>query len=226
MKRIRIPDNLTTLAYKSIKDHILGGRLDDGARLTEESLAQQLGISKSPIREALNRLETEGLIHIEPRRGAYLRTFSVDEIGDIYDLREALETHAVARARLTPALIEDLRASVDRTRRFMEADERARYINEDIYFHSLLARASGNSRLARMLDNLQCQVWLFGRKTYDLCTNAAIASHSAIVEALARGDGAGAERLMREHLRFVREKLIQFLSAQPDPTQEAVPAQV
>ena len=73
MKKLKIPSNLTKLAYDSIKEYILDGRLDENSRLTEEFLSTQLGISKSPIREALNRLETEGLIRIEPRKGAYLR---------------------------------------------------------------------------------------------------------------------------------------------------------
>src|SRR6266480_4132220 len=84
MRKIRIPENLTTLAYKAIKDSIWEGHLDEGARLTEERLSQLLGISKSPVREALNRLESEGLIRIEPRRGAYLRSFSIKEIDDLY----------------------------------------------------------------------------------------------------------------------------------------------
>src|SRR5215469_14007133 len=98
MKKLKIPSNLTTLAYNSIKEYILEGRLDEDSRLTEEFLSTQLGISKSPIREALNRLETEGLIRIEPRKGAYLRRLSVDEVAELYDLREALEAHVVRTA--------------------------------------------------------------------------------------------------------------------------------
>src|SRR5579864_6162878 len=105
MKRLKIPSNLTVLAYESIKQHILEGRLDGDSRLTEDFLAKQLGISKSPIREALNRLEAEGLIRIEPRRGAYLRGFSLHDIGELYDLREALETHVARTAQITPELI-------------------------------------------------------------------------------------------------------------------------
>src|ERR1700690_3965204 len=89
MKKIKIPSNLTVLAYESIKQHILEGRLDQDSRLTEDFLSKQLGISKSPIREALNRLEAEGLIRIEPRRGAYLQGFSLQDIAELYDLREA-----------------------------------------------------------------------------------------------------------------------------------------
>ena len=83
MRKLKIPNNLTALAYHSIKEHILDGRLDEDSRLTERSLSSRLGISKSPIREALNRLEAEGLIHIEPRKGAYLRRLSMSEMNEL-----------------------------------------------------------------------------------------------------------------------------------------------
>ncbi len=87
---LRIPKypNLTELAYLSVKQYLLDGSLSEGAKLTEESLATQLGISKSPVREALNRLDSEGLLCIESRRGAYVRKFSLKEACDLYDLRE------------------------------------------------------------------------------------------------------------------------------------------
>ncbi len=214
MKKIRIPDNLTTLAYKTIRNYIWEGRMDEGSRLTEEFLSRQLGISKSPIREALNRLESEGLIHIEPRRGAYLRTFSIKEVEDIYDLREALEAHAVARAAITAELVEDLARSVERSRRFLETNDKLHYIGEDVSFHARLARATGNERLVKTLENLQQQVWLFRRKTYDLSRSNAVESHSAIAAAIARHDKAAAERLMREHISGVCAKLVAHLKEQ------------
>jgi len=208
MKKLRIPENLTTLAYKTIKSYIWEGRLDQGARLTEEFLARQLGISKSPVREALNRLESEGLIRIEPRRGAFLRTFSMKEIADLYDLREALEAHAVATAKVVPELLDKLRQSVERSRRYMISNDKLHYINEDIHFHALLARATGNERLVETLENLQHQVWLFRRHTYDLSRSKAVASHRAIVEALEKGDKRRAERLMRDHISGVCQRLL------------------
>ncbi len=118
LKKLTIPYTLTTRAYDSIKEYILEGRLDEEDRLTEESLANQLGISKSPIREALNRLESEGFIRIAPRRGAYLRRFTLEEIKELYDLREALEVHVARTAHLTPSLLTELDDSVKRLRCF------------------------------------------------------------------------------------------------------------
>jgi len=216
VRKIRIPDNLTTLAYKTIKSYILEGRLDEGSRLTEEFLSQQLGISKSPIREALNRLESEGLIRIEPRRGAYLRSFSVKEIADLYDFREALEVHAVRTAAVTPELLEDLRQIAERAQQYLEADDKPRYIDEVANFHARIAESTGNERLSRALENLQLQIWLFRGKTYDLSASNAVVMHTALVKALAEGDRETAQQLMREHIAGVRDKLIRFLSRDPD----------
>src|SRR5215469_2116179 len=207
MRRLKIPSNLTSLAYKHIKEYILEGRLDDDSRLTEEFLAGQLGISKSPIREALNRLEAEGLIRIEARRGAYLRKFTVKEVDDLYGLREALELHALRLGKFTTALLKELRASIRRQAAYLKANDRARYIDEDTAFHARLARASGNEKLCEVLEKLQDQIWLFRRSTYDLSSSRACAAHESIVGALESGARERAARAMRAHIGGVREQL-------------------
>ncbi|HME05849.1 MAG TPA: GntR family transcriptional regulator, partial [Bryobacteraceae bacterium] len=173
MKKLKIPTNLTKLAYQSIKEYILADRLDESSRLTEEFLSSQLGISKSPIREACNRLEAEGLIRIEPRRGAYLRTLTVKEISDVYDLREALEVHAVRTAQITPKLLENLKQGIARMKEFLAANDKVHYIEEDVEFHAKLARATGNDHLCAVLENVQNQIWLARRRTYDLSSSTA-----------------------------------------------------
>jgi DNA-binding GntR family transcriptional regulator len=211
MKPIKIPSNLTLLAYESIKQYVLDGKLDESSRLTEEFLSATLGISKSPIREALNRLEAEGFIRIEPRRGAYLQAFSVKDISELYDLRQALETHVVHTAELTPELFAGLARSLKRMRQFLANNEKAHYIAEDIRFHSDLANATGNSRLCKILDNVQNQIWICRRKTYDLSSSTAPAFHETIVAALERDDRSEAERAMSEHIATVCRKLADFL---------------
>ncbi len=214
MKKIDIPSNLTTLAYNSIREYILQGRLDDTSRLTEDFLSNQLGISKSPVREALNRLEAEGLIRIEPRKGAYLRKLSTVEINELYDTREALEAHVVRTANVTPALLLDLRQSLKRQRTALKANDKPHYIQEDVRFHSLLAQASGNTYLCTVLGNIQNQIWLSRRSTYDLSSTTAPDFHDAIVKALEHGSGEAAEHAMREHIRTVRQRLLRFLEDQ------------
>ncbi len=219
MRKLKIPSNLTSLAYDSIKRYILDGKLDEGARLTEEFLSTSLGISKSPIREALNRLETEGFIRIEPRRGAYLQDFSTADIHELYDLRDALETHVVRTVELSATTVGELKQSLKRMRKCLKDNDKAGYIEEDMRFHSTLANATGNSRLVRVLENVQNQIWIFRRKTYDLSSSTAPEFHEAIIERLEAGDRAGAVRAMSEHITTVCRRLVDFLEqSQPEKT--------
>jgi DNA-binding GntR family transcriptional regulator len=211
MKKLKIPSNLTTLAYNSIKEYILEGRVDENSRLTEEFLSTQLGISKSPIREALNRLETEGLIRIEPRKGAYLRRLSPEEISDLYDLREALETHVVRTAKLTPAVLTELQQSLKRQRAYLKANDRAHYIEEDVNFHAALAETTGNAHLCAVLENIQNQIWLSRRNSYDLSSSTAPDYHGEIVEALEENQREKAEDAMRDHIQNVKRRLVEYL---------------
>ena len=212
MRKLKIPTNLTSLAYQSIKEYILEGRLDENSRLTEEFLSGQLGISKSPIREALNRLEAEGLIRIEARRGAYLRSFSNKEVDDLYCLREALEVHVVRTGAFPPALIKELHNSTKRLRGHLKANDKARYIDEDVAFHVALGRASGNARLCEVLENIQHQIWLFRRKTYSLSSTTAPDAHEALVEALEKDDRRAAEDIISRHISSVRKRLLEHLA--------------
>jgi DNA-binding GntR family transcriptional regulator len=211
IRKLTAPQNLTALAYDSIKRHILEGKLDEDTRLTEEFLSNRLGISKSPVREALNSLQTEGLIHIEPRRGARLRQFSVKEVKNLYDLRETLEVFAVSIARVTPALLAELAKSVERTRRWVKANDKIKHIEEDTRFHGAIASATGNDELCRVLKNTQDQIWLCRCKTYKLSSSTASEAHLAILKALEEHDTKGAETAMRRHIDHVRCRLIDFL---------------
>ena len=211
MKKIETPQNLTALAYNSIKAYILHEDLDETTRLTEELLSTQLGISKSPVREALNSLHTEGLIRIEARRGAYLRHFSLKEVKDLYDLRELLEVFAVGVAELTPKLISDLRASAQHTRKLLKANDKLGHIEEDTKFHGLIANATGNGELCRVLDNVQSQIWLCRRKTYKLSSSTAPDAHLEIIDAFQKGNRKEAQAAMRRHIDLVRQRLIDYI---------------
>ncbi len=217
IEKIETPLNLTALAYKSIKAYILRDDLDEKTRLTEELLSKQLGISKSPVREALNSLHTEGLIRIEARKGAYLRLFSAKEVKDLYDLRETLEVYAVGIAELTPGLITGLRQSMQRTRKFLKANDKLGHIEEDTTFHGLIASATGNAELCRVLDNIQNQIWMCRRRTYELSSSTAPDAHRAILEAFERGNRKKAQAAMRNHIALVRQRLIDFMERNTRP---------
>jgi DNA-binding GntR family transcriptional regulator len=212
MNRLTIPPNLTELAYQNIKQAILQGKLSK-ERFTEESLSLSLGISKSPIREAFNALKNEGLIRIEPRRGAYLREFSLDEIRDLYGVREALETYAVRHCSVTPELLVACEQSIEKTVSYLKKNDKRRHVEEDTSFHRLLSSAANNKELSRMLETVQNQIWLFRIQTYHLSSNTAPDAHRRIVAALRNRDQEAAERAIREHIQHVRDSLLTHLGS-------------
>jgi DNA-binding GntR family transcriptional regulator len=212
-KLAKIP-NLTELTYRSIKQSLLNGTFSELSRLTEESLATQLGISKSPVREALNRLEAEGLICIEARRGAYVRQFSAKEIRDLYDLRVALEVHSIETAAITPKFLRDLGGSINRTKKFLKSGDKVQHIEEDMRFHSMITAAGGNEELSRVLENLQQKSLLCRSKSYELSSSTAPVAHKRIFQALEKGDKQEAQVAMQEHIVFVRDRLLSSFEAQ------------
>lgn len=211
MKKLTNIPNLTELTYRSIKEQLLDGTLSEGTRLTEEQLANQLGISKSPVREALNRLETEGLICIEARRGAYVREFSIKEVSDLYEFREVLELHSIAAAEITPALLAEMAESIERTKRFLAAGDKLKHIEEDLRFHGLIATASGNAEFCRVFQNIQQKSLLCRYKTYHLSGSTSPSGHGKIYQALKIHDRNAAQLAMQEHVRFVKDRLLESL---------------
>ena len=207
IKLAKIP-NLTELTYRSMKQNVLDGTLGELSRLTEESLATQLGISKSPVREALNRLEAEGLVIIEARRGAYVRQFSAKEIRDLYELREILEVHAIEMATISPKLLTDLAASINKTKKFLKAGNKLEHIEEDMRFHRLITSATGNQELCRVLENVQQKALLCRSKSYELSATTAPVAHMKIFQALKKDSKREARSAMRDHIVFVRERLL------------------
>jgi DNA-binding GntR family transcriptional regulator len=212
IKLDKIP-NLTELTYQSIKRSVLDGTLGESARLTEDSLAKQLGISKSPVREALNRLEAEGLVRIEARRGAHVRKFSAREIRDLYELRELLEVHAIEAATITPRLLKDLAASINRTKKHLKSGNKLAHIEEDINFHSLIATATGNQELCRVLENVQHKALLCRSRSYELSATTAPVAHAKILQALKNDSRREARAAMRDHIVFVRDRLLAACTA-------------
>jgi DNA-binding GntR family transcriptional regulator len=213
---LKIPKypNLTELAYLHIKQYILEGSFGEGSKLTEDTLADQLGISKSPVREALNRLESEGLVSIEPRRGAFVRMFTLKEACDLYGLREQLEVYAVGLAKITPMLLNDLAESIDRIKADLDERNTIAYVEEDIRFHNLIAAATGNKELCRVLENIGQKTVLCRSKTYRLVAAASPDCHDRIYRAMKEGDRELAQQAMREHILFFRDALLRCLEAE------------
>ena len=145
--------NASLAATELIREAIIDGRLEPGERLKEEELARQLGISRTPIREALLMLQVEGLITAEPNRGATVRAHSAEDLEDLYMLRALLEGHATRRAagRIAEPDLERLRESCDRFDALSPTDELRELVRENLFFHSTILDLAGSARLAGMV---------------------------------------------------------------------------
>ena len=160
------------------------------------------------MREALNRLEAEGFVSIEPRRGAYVRQFSPKEIRDLYELRELLEVHSIDAAQITPKLLSELSASINRTKKHLKDGNKLEHIEEDMRFHAMITAATGNEELSQVLENVHQKILLCRSKSYELSATTAPVAHMKIYQALKKDARREARLAMREHIIFVRERLL------------------
>ena len=199
---------------------ILTGEYGPEERLIEEQLAERLGVSRTPIRQALTMLEAEGLVELAPNRGATVCSFSVEDVWDIYDLRAVLEGHAARRAagrirRQALARLRDLAAATDGLAgRFEDHEEEIRALvalNQE--FHGAIVEASRNRRLERLI-NRTVEIPLMFKAFFWYTPHERVISnhyHRQILHALEDGDADRAEIVMREHVYEGRDFVIAAL---------------
>ncbi|MFI1462273.1 GntR family transcriptional regulator [Nocardia carnea] len=197
---------VATFAGRSLevlRDMILDGTLAPGERLNEVQLSQALGISRGPLREAIQRLASEGLVEAVTHRGAYVRSFSANELTEFYELRIALETHAVRlAARQTPQeRIDELNQLLDNTESSMGQDAAATY-PADQDFHAQLAGLAAKPPLLNALTEVGRKIQLARARSAHQPRRArtALDEHRAIVAALSSRDGDHAAALLEAHL--------------------------
>jgi DNA-binding GntR family transcriptional regulator len=197
--------SLADQAYERVKDKLIMLDIRPGEPLNDLALARELGVGRTPVREALKRLETDHLVVSYARRGTFATGVDVTELGAISDLRQLLEPHAAQRAaeNATPQLRAQMRATAAEIRDLELADgDRASFIREDMAVHRLVYRATGNAHLEDVLvryDNLATRIWcLVIDKLPDLADH--VREHHHLLEAIADGDGAAAARLALEHV--------------------------
>ena len=196
---------------------ILTGEYGPEERLIEEQLAERLGVSRTPVRQALTMLEAEGLVEIAPNRGATVCSFSIEDVWDIYDLRAVLEGHATRRAtgRIERGELERLRALTGEMEglagRFDDHEEEIRTLvtlNQE--FHGTIVEASRNRRLQRLINRTVEIPLMFKAFFWYTPRERAISNHyhRQILEALEKGNADRAEITMREHVYEGRDFVI------------------
>lgn len=212
MRLERIPYVPLTLGvYKALKDRILSGEIPLGSRLRDEVLIAQLGVSRTPIREALMKLTREGLVEVVPRSQTRVRTFTEHDLEEVFDLRIALETLAVRKAidRLRPEQLKRLKAMWRRSEAAFKRGNPTPVFEFDGELHRTILEASGNRRLQDMMMTINDYVVLF--RNIGATTNTHrghTARHSDILRALEHGDAEGAARALTEHLLVAKEQTL------------------
>ena len=204
--------SLATAVQQEIERAILRGEMAPGDKLNEASLAERLGVSRGPVREALRMLETAGLVRQEKNRGAYVRHVALDEAMEIYDLRAMME-EAVGRAlagTITQAQLKAVHSLVDAMGRAAKSGDADAYHLLNLEFHDRLVEFTGNRKLGAMYRQLINELSLFRR--LNLADAKAMplsaSEHDGIVKAIASGNPERAGRAMREHVVESRERTL------------------
>jgi DNA-binding GntR family transcriptional regulator len=210
--------NASVAATELIREAIVDGRLAPGERLKEEELARELGISRTPVREALLLLQAEGLVQATPNRGARVSAHTAEDLDDLYQLRALLEGYAARRAALavSEADIAELRASCDRFDLLCEEHAELRdLVSENLFFHSTILDAAGSARLSSMVRTVielplvyRSYIWYSPDQT-----RISAHYHRQIANALATRDWERAELVMKEHVFEARDLLVERLRA-------------
>ena len=198
--------------HEHLREEIISGQLTPGTELHEVALARSLGVSRGPIREALGRLATEGLVTIRPRRGAVVRALSNEEFIEAYQVREALEMMAVQLA--TPALTAEDLAAMER----LIDEMAARGVAEDVQgffeanteFHQRFFEVAGNGMLSELYRQLRGQIDRHRLRSLELRGDLrrSIAEHRAILSAARTGDVERAVHLASDHIRVPQIQLL------------------
>jgi DNA-binding GntR family transcriptional regulator len=208
-------NSLATQVYDLLWKRIVTQKIHPGEKLSDVQLSKELGISRTPVREALYRLVQEGIVQNHNLRGFYLATFSSHDVKEIYDLRTALEILSIRLAlpNLAQRDLEQAQLGLEEVQKQInqgDAKGREKFLKIDREFHSLVVRSSQNRRLEASLDSLQAQIGVFqlyGIHLTDL-VQLSLEHHFAIVAALLKRDQTAAERAMERHIQEVKAHVL------------------
>jgi DNA-binding GntR family transcriptional regulator len=205
--------NASSAATELIRQAIVDGRLPPGRRLKEEELARELGISRTPVREALLMLNAEGLVDAAPNRGAAVRSHSAEDLDDLYQLRALLEGYSTRRAatRLSDEEIRTLRESCGRFEGLLEdGADMNELVQENLVFHQTILEGSGSVRLVTMVRQVIELPLVYRSYVWYSAAQQRISAHyhSQITRALEARDAERAELVMKEHIFEARDLLL------------------
>jgi DNA-binding GntR family transcriptional regulator len=200
----------------SLEDAIITGRLAEDLVLTEADLASALGVSRSPVRDALKRLVHKGLVVARPTRGLAVAVIPADQAGDLFSVREVLEGLAARLAveRMTDAEISAARQHLDTIERQLRDARRRGYPEREEDFHTLIHRGARTRQLDDAAEPIRARLRLLRRRCRAVATRGfpALEEHRAVLDAIERRNPDQAEAMMRAHIRMAREALLATLT--------------
>jgi DNA-binding GntR family transcriptional regulator len=212
--------NLGESVYRQLWEGILARRLQPGDKLSDLQISRELGVSRTPVREALQRLVSDGIVRAEPNHGFFIAAFSRRDIAEIYDLRAALEATALKHAaphlsmsELTAEL--DVFEAIGRIVKQSADDDEwlqatKQFLEVDRSFHRRLAELAGNARLRAMLEGLWAQIAVFQRAGLFRRSwlDVALRDHRAVIDALIAGEVNAAAGHLEAHIDHVKRLVL------------------
>lgn len=218
--------------HKALRDRMFDGTLAPGTRLDYKQLAHELGVSTTPVREAVAQLASEGIVDLVPRLGAVVRSLNPMAAREFYEVREAVETFAALKAaeRLSPRHLEMLRKHLgtmqslyqgvlDRSESRLDPPLLLQFLDADLNFHRTILLGARNPALARTVEesHIQSRIFFADRGIHDrMRLSMACGQHAAILEALERRDGPAATAAMRFHIQTSLQFALDHLEAALD----------
>ncbi|HMM20795.1 MAG TPA: GntR family transcriptional regulator [Selenomonadales bacterium] len=203
---------LREVVCEALREAIMNGTLTPGERLMEIQLAEDLGVSRTPVREAIRRLEMEGFLVMVPRRGTYVSDLSIKDLNEVFEIRTALDVLAagLAAERITEEELEQLERLLVQIGEYIDSGDVEKIVEADSQFHDILYQASRNDRLVGIINNLREQFTRFRSisMAYPGRLKNTLEEHRQLMEAIASHDPETAQRCAREHMENAEQTLL------------------
>jgi len=202
--------------YESLKKSILHGKLKGGQRLIEETLADQIGISRTPVREAFHKLERDDLVTRLPKGGFAVREFTKEDVEEIFGIRSALESYAsyLASLHITLEKISQLEKKVKELEDALEKRDDEKFIQLNTEFHDLIYKSCKSKKLIEMINNFRDYFYRYRSALIhtEKGMNYSIEDHRRMLEAMKKKNPRLVERLVRNHLARGKELVIREIN--------------
>lgn len=221
--QIKVPKpdlrNLNEQTYSYLHQLIITNQLKPGSRINYDELIEELGISKTPLRDALNRLYQEGLVQIKPRSGTFVSIPEIKDAIEVYDVRKALERQSVALAiqKIPRSVLEELLELNNAVKqKFLETGDFQSFLNSDREIHQTIIKYADNSRIISIMDNINSYISWFGYLIIDKIRDRVIEAtqhHQDIIEAMIDQNINLAMKLMEDHIEETKILVIKDISS-------------